>query len=181
MKILMITALGAVLAVLATLSIPAPAVADDDLKAKLRGFEEVATGSGSVSTQASGTFRGDINKNGTEIDFELTYQGLEGTVQQGHIHVGQRGVAGGISVWLCQTDNFKPTSGPAAQTCPQSGTVEGTITAANVIGPTGQGIAAGEFAELVKAIRAGVTYVNVHSSKFGPGEIRGQIKADDDD
>jgi len=181
MKQLMITALGAILALLATLSAPALAVAGDDLKAKLRGFEEVAAGSGSVSTQASGTFRGETNNHGTEIDFELTYQGLEGTVTQGHIHLGQRGVAGGISVWLCQT--AAPFLDPAglAKTCPQSGTVEGTITAANVIGPTGQGIAAGEFAELVRAIRGGVTYANVHSTKFPTGEIRGQIKADDDD
>src|SRR5207247_7422903 len=91
------------------------------------------------------------------------------------------GVAGGISVWLCQT--AAPFLDPAglAKTCPQSGTVEGTITAANVIGPTGQGIAAGEFAELVRAIRGGVTYANVHSTKFPTGEIREQIKADDDD
>ena len=47
-----------------------------------------------------------------------------------------------------------------------------------------QGSTAGEFAELVSAIRAGVTYANVHStnaggvtnSKFNAGEIRGQIR-----
>jgi hypothetical protein len=32
------------------------------------------------------------------------------------------------------------------------------------------------FGELVRAIRAGATYANVHSSKFGPGEIRGQLE-----
>jgi hypothetical protein len=55
--------------------------------------------------------------------------------------------------------------------------VTGTITTPNVIGPAGQGIAAGEFAELVDAIRAGVTYANVHTlPQFGGGEIRGQIR-----
>jgi hypothetical protein len=39
-----------------------------------------------------------------------------------------------------------------------------------------QGIAAGEFAELVKAIRARRAYANVHSLKFPGGEIRGQIR-----
>jgi hypothetical protein len=45
------------------------------------------------------------------------------------------------------------------------------------VGPTGQGIAAGEFAELVRAIKAGRTYVNVHTTKYPGGEIRGQIRA----
>ena len=56
----------------------------------------------------------------------------------------------------------------------------GTIEPADVVpdaGAIAQGIAAGEFEELVDAIRAGYTYANVHSSKFGPGEIRGQIKS----
>jgi hypothetical protein len=38
-----------------------------------------------------------------------------------------------------------------------------------------QGLEPGEFDELVDAIRAGVTYVNVHTTKFPGGEIRGQI------
>ena len=49
-----------------------------------------------------------------------------------------------------------------------------------MIGPTAQGIAAGEFAELVDAIRHGVTYVNVHSTKYPGGEIRAQLEEDDD-
>ena len=49
-----------------------------------------------------------------------------------------------------------------------------------MIGPANQGIAAGEFDELVRAIRAGVTYANVHSEKFPGGEIRGQIEGGDD-
>ena len=51
----------------------------------------------------------------------------------------------------------------------------GTIRPADVIGPVGQGIDAGQFAELVAAIRAGVTYVNVHSTKYPGGEIRAQL------
>jgi hypothetical protein len=50
-------------------------------------------------------------------------------------------------------------------------------------GPAGQGIAAGELSELIAAIRAGRTYVNVHTNKHPGGEIRGQVRSDrrDDD
>ena len=51
----------------------------------------------------------------------------------------------------------------------------GTIVPADIIGPTGQGIDVGEFEEAVAAIRAGVTYANVHTVKHPGGEIRGQI------
>jgi hypothetical protein len=54
-------------------------------------------------------------------------------------------------------------------------TLSGTILPTNVIGPATQGIAAGEFEELVAAIRAGVVYANVHTSAFPAGEIRGQL------
>ena len=57
----------------------------------------------------------------------------------------------------------------------------GTITPADVIGPAGQGIAPGEFAEVVRAIRNGAVYANVHSTLRPGGEIRGQLRGDDDD
>jgi hypothetical protein len=57
-----------------------------------------------------------------------------------------------------------------------SATVAGTVRAADVVGPTAQGIEPGEFAELVAAVRAGVTYVNVHSTKYPGGEIRAQLR-----
>ena len=61
------------------------------------------------------------------------------------------------------------------------GTVTGVITPAQVVGPAGQGIAAMEFGELVRALRAGAAYANVHTTTFGGGEIRGQIGDDGDD
>ena len=46
-----------------------------------------------------------------------------------------------------------------------------------MVGPAARGIAPGQIDELIRAIRAGATYVNVHSSPTYPGgEIRGQIK-----
>ena len=49
-----------------------------------------------------------------------------------------------------------------------------------MIGPAGQGIAAGEFAELVRAMLADVAYANVHSTTYPGGEIRGQLDSDHD-
>jgi hypothetical protein len=59
--------------------------------------------------------------------------------------------------------------------------VSGTITPASVIGPAAQGIQAGEFAELVRALRAGAAYANVHTTTFPGGEIRGQISGGDEE
>src|SRR5262245_18284295 len=148
-----------------------------EFQATLRGFQEVPA----TSTGASGKFRMEIGDGGTSITYTLSYSGLEGDVRQAHIHFGQRRVNGGIVVFLCQT-TFNPDPTGHAPTCPQSGTVTGTLTAANMTAlAVGQGIAPGEFAELVRVIRAGVTYANVHSAgtnvpvNFAMGEIRGQI------
>jgi CHRD domain len=70
-------------------------------------------------------------------------------------------------------------NGPAGtQACPASGgTITGTIRAADIgAGAAGQGLAAGEFDEFVRALRSGATYVNVHSTGRPDGEIRAQIE-----
>lgn len=148
----------------------APALAGDRVRIALRSFEEVP----SVSSAATGAFVATVDAAAGTIDYELRYAGLQGDVRQAHIHIGQRGVNGGISVFLCQTaTNVDPTG--LAPVCPQSGVAGGQLSAANVVGPSGQGLAPGEFGELIAALRAGVAYVNVHSSAFPGGEIRGQF------
>jgi CHRD domain len=154
----------------------------DNGNQRMIGYFEVP----SVSTVARGRF--ELRIRDDEIDYTLTYSGLEAAVAQAHIHFAQPGVNGGITAWLCEATATSPQPDFDTQ-CPQSGTVTGTITASDVLAtpsPTAaQGIAAGEFAEFVRAIRAGFTYANVHSAKFPGGEIRTQIKArgsgDDDD
>ena len=155
---------------------------------ELSGYNEVhfaagppAALRGAVSTKASGKFEAIIDKQISEIKYKLSYEGLEGEVTQGHIHFGQRHTVGGIVVWLCQTAGTPAPAAVAALTplCPPEGKVEGTIIPEQVLAQTLQGFEAGEFEELVRAIRAETTYANVHSTLHGPGEIRGQIKKED--
>lgn len=132
----------------------------------LTGYQEVPA----VSTTGVGQFEAEIDDEMETITYVLSYSGLEGgTTSASHIHFGQRGVAGGVAAFLC--------GGGGKPACPQGeGTVSGVITAADVIGPNPQGIEPGSFAELVRAMRAGMSYANVHSSPRWPGgEIRGQI------
>jgi hypothetical protein len=140
------------------------------LKADLRGFNEVPA----VSSTGRGSFSAEISKDETSIEYRLRFWDLEGDASVAHIHLGDHHTSGGVSVWLCGTAALP---GPVGTPLCDGGDVTGTLMAAQVIGPAGQGIAAAEFEELVRAIRAGVTYVNVHSTKHGGGEIRGEIRA----
>jgi hypothetical protein len=141
----------------------------------LSGSEEVPF----VLTNGRGTLTASINAAETELAYELRYSGLEADATQAHIHIGQSGVNGGISVFLCaNTPPITPPPAPASvpPTCPlREGSVEGVLTARDVIGPTSQGVVAGDFARLLHAIRVGQTYVNVHTTRSPGGEIRSQI------
>lgn len=155
---------------IALIGLAGSALGADRVVGKLQGYSEVP----SVSSTASGKFTATVRGHDGAIDYELRYSGLEAEVRQAHIHFGQHGVNGGIMVFLCQT-TFNPDPTGLAPTCVQEGSVSGTLTAANVIGPGGQGVDAAEFDAMVAAIRAGVAYANVHTVKFAGGEVRGQI------
>ena len=168
---LRVVAVGALIALLGVVSY---AIAGDGPKnftgSPLNGYEE----NPDVSSAGTGSFDAVLSKDGSSLDWTLSYSGLEGTVAQSHVHFGKAGVNGGISFFLCTNLG----NGPAGtQTCPQSGTISGTTDADDIVGPSGQGIAAGQFDEIVAAMRAGRAYANVHSSPtFGGGEIRAQIR-----
>ena len=168
-------------AVLGVAGVGTAAIAHDRSRfdASLTGYEEIPT----LSTQGVGTFDASINRGKDEIRYTLSYRGpfdagSNGVVTQAHIHLGARAVNGNIAAFLCSNLGNGPAGTPA---CPAEGTVSGTITPAQVVGPADQGIAPAEFAELVRALRAGAAYANVHTTTFTAGEIRGQIGADDDD
>ena len=135
-------------------------------RAGLLGANEVP----SNFTAASGTFDASVVNNDTMIQFTLTYENLSGPPLAAHIHIAERNVSGGVSVFLCGGGGQPP--------CPPttSGTVAGTARAANVTGPVAQGIAPGDFAAALHMIRLGLGYANMHTSKFPAGEMRGQLK-----
>lgn len=150
------------------------------IRERLTGYEEV----GAVSTAGTGQFRASIDVSDSEIRYRLSYQDTESTVTQAHIHFENATNNGPIVVFLC-TNLGNGHAG--TQPCPPSGTITGTIVPAHVSATLAsaaavtQGIAAGEFAEFVRAIRAGATYVNVHTVNRGGGEIRAQLGAGNDD
>jgi len=139
------------------------------VRADLEGFQEVPA----ISTVASGRFRAVIDTKANTITWKLNYDGLEGAVQQSHVHFGQLSVNGGVSFFLCSN----LANGPVGtQLCPEGpAELTGVITPDLVVGPAGTGIEAGAMAEIVAAIKNGTAYANVHSVKWPGGEIRGQL------
>lgn len=164
----MVAALGASSSAVA--SDGASKVDANTLHEQLTGYNETPL---SLSTSGGGHFTMRIDEKAQQISYELSYTALEGSVTQAHIHFGSQAQTGGISVFLCTNLG----NGPAGtQACPAPpATITGTITPGSVIGPTAQGITAGEFDELIAAIRAGFAYVNVHSTLYPGGEIRAQL------
>ena len=143
----------------------------------LTGYEENLD----LSTPGSGSFEARLSKDGTTLAYELTFGELEGVVTQSHVHFGKTALNGGISFWLCETAT-NPSPSDTTPACPSpGGTVRGEVTAAEVIGPATHGIAPGEFAEILAAMRAGHAYANVHTTTRPGGEIRAQINNGDDD
>ena len=161
---------------------------DDDVntfRARLRGINETP---GPVATQATGSFHATLSPDGTTLSYTVTYNNLNAQVLFSHIHFGLPKETGGIMVFLCGpaagNTGGPPAGFPNPPACPDtlSGTVSGTVTAANVIGPNSQGITPGaDFAKVVQAMREGAAYANVHSTRSPGGEIRGPIRAGDGD
>jgi CHRD domain len=168
MKRLVLTlsiAAGLLVAVAAT-----AAVAHNDNgkgKAKLDSYQETPM---TLSTTGRGSFRIRVRSDG--LHYTLRYSDLSADVTQAHIHFGRTGLSGGIVAFLCG-----PAGASDKPVCPlRAGTVEGVIDMADITaGAAGQGIAAGELQEVIRALRRGAVYANVHTLAFGGGEIRGQV------
>ena len=142
------------------------------LHAKLISFQEVPA----LLSTGEGEFTAVVDRSRTSMTFTVTYSGLLADATQSHIHFGQRGVNGGVMIFFCT--NLTPPAGvPIPQHCPlREGTVTGTVTAADVIGPLAQGITPQNLDNVISAIQSGQIYANVHSTRWPGGEIRGQVK-----
>ena len=163
--------LGVVLILFVILASPMGAAAET-VQTDLTGYEETPL---TLSTPASAEFKAKITE-GTRIEYELSYRDTESTVTQAHIHLGRPAITGGIVLFLCTNLGNAPATVPTPQACPSApATITGALTAADVVTQAAQGVAGGEFAELVRAIRAGATYVNVHTTGRPGGEVRGQL------
>jgi hypothetical protein len=145
------------------LAAPAAHSQTERFSASLSGGEEVPP----INTAGSGAFQMTIQET---ITFSLTFSGLSSPLSVAHLHFAPTKVSGGVMIFLC--------GGGGQPACPAatSGTITGTITAANVTGPSAQGIAAGDLDSALEAVRAGLAYANMHTTNFSGGEIRGQVR-----
>lgn len=133
-----------------------------NFRTHLSGDEEVPPN----ESRAQGQAIFQLSADGTEVHYKLIVANIE-NVAQAHIHRGPVGVNAPIVVWL-----YPP--GPPAQLIPgrtQGVLAEGVITSASLVGP----LEGNTLEDLLDEMRAGNTYVNVHTSQLPGGEVRGQI------
>ena len=154
----------AMAAVLVTLlAAPAGNAQTEHFSASLSGDNEVPP----INTAGRASF--DMTIRDT-ITFSLTFSNLSSPLTLSHLHFAPTKVAGGVMIFLC--------GGGGQPACPAttSGTITGTITAANVTGPGAQGITAGDLNSALEAVRSDLSYANMHTTNFPGGEVRGQVK-----
>src|SRR6266446_3473874 len=163
-------------AVVAVLGLTVAATSADEatlsMHAKLNGFQEVTP----KLSPSTGHFEATVT--GSTLSYTLTYTKLSSPAFMAHIHFGQPAVNGGVFLWLCGSTS---APGPAGTpTCPpDGGTVSRSVTASDIVAPVPtQNLAAGDFAGALAIIAAGDAYVNIHTSNYIGGEIRGAVKSE---
>src|ERR1700730_13748300 len=119
---------------------------EEEFHAVFSVFNEV----GAIFSPGRATLELELNRADQTLSFVLKYSGLSAPVTQSHIHFGKVHMAGGVMVFFCSNLASAP---PGTQPCPASGgTVTGTLSAANVVGPSTQGVPAGDFQAIVDAL-----------------------------
>lgn len=140
---------------------------DDDDDDTVR-FTATLTGAAERPNPVTTTATGDAtvtDNGGTSMSYQVNVSGIQG-VNAAHIHVAAADVAGPIVVNL--SPNTTITTGVLAS---------GQFTAAN-IQALQQGAAPISMDSLRVLMRAGLTYVNVHTATSPGGHIRGQLQLD---
>lgn len=133
-------------------------------KAHLSGDQEIPR----AETNATGQTIFKLSKDGTELEYKLIVANIE-NVTMAHIHVAPAGANGGVVAWL-YPDSAPPQLIPGRT---NGILAEGIITSADLVGS----LAGATLQDLIDLMIAGQTYVNVHTSQYPGGEIRGQISA----
>lgn len=128
-------------------------------KAILSGRNEVPP----VRSIASGNSVFRTNRAGNRLTFRLVVRNIS-QVTQAHIHLGRRDQNGPVVAFLFGLSKFGITV--------RRGVVQGTLTNQDLVGP----LQGKTIQDLIREIKRGNTYVNVHTTRFPAGEIRGQIK-----
>jgi hypothetical protein len=132
-------------------------------KATLTGAAERPT---PVSSPGSGEFTGIYDPNTGLMSYTVSFRNLGAPSTLSHIHCcGTIDQAVGVLINFQTSGNVLFTPGPTTQT--YNGAI--LLTAANAISATINGDS------LRKLFDGGLSYVNVHSTAFPSGEIRGQI------
>jgi hypothetical protein len=129
--------------------------------AHLSASQEVQTPAIVSNAQGQAIFQ--LSADGNALGYELIVANIS-DVQAAHIHLAPAGTNGQVVAFLFH--------GPATSGRTQGVLAQGTITAADLIGP----LAGHPLSDLVSAMQAGNTYANVHTSAHPAGEIRGQIQ-----
>ena len=133
-----------------------------------RNYRAHMSGPANVTTQGQGEATFQFSSDHQSLHYRITVANIN-NVTQAHIHLASTpGGNGGIVVWLY------PANPPATLIPGRSDGVlmEGTITAANLTGA----LAGKSLNDLKAAMDQGLTYVNVHTTAYPGGEIRGDIR-----
>lgn len=120
----------------------------------------------SVNTSAQGKAIFNVHPNGQSINYRLIAWNID-NVTMAHIHLAPLGLNGPVTVWL-----YPAAPPPASPSGPINGVfATGSITSANLVGP----LAGMPLSSLVARMESGMAYVNVHTTAYPAGEIRGQF------
>jgi len=146
-----------------------------------RNWSDHANGSQEVpprDTQGQAQAIFHLSKDGDSLEYKLIASNID-NVFMSHIHMEAPGVNGPIVVWLYPSTT--PVPGPFGAGRTNGVLAEGTITAANLVGP----LAGHPLDDLVTAMSTGHAYVNLHTNdgvdgtNTGAGDVPGgEIRAD---
>ena len=120
-----------------------------------------------VETDATGGAVCSLLEGGDELEFSLLVNAIE-DVDQAHIHLGEVGEDGPVVAWLY------PEPG-AEEPELLEGRADGVLATETITDDDVEDEAGGSVATLVEEIRDGNAYVNVHTTAYPDGEIRGQL------